>query len=55
MTLAADAPNLDDRGELRTVSDLVHLAGSPNELDPVLERLETAQIVTDIVYSILGV
>lgn len=34
---------------------LYFLAGSPNELDPVLERLETAQIVTDIVYSILGV
>ena len=31
------------------------LAGSPSELDPVLERLETAGIVTDIVYSILGV
>ena len=34
---------------------LYFLAGSPNELDPVLERLETAQIVTDIVYAILGV
>jgi len=31
------------------------LAGSPSELDPVLERLESAGIVTDIVYSILGV
>ena len=31
------------------------LAGSPSELDPVLERLETEGVVTDIVYSILGV
>ena len=31
------------------------LAGSPSELDPVLERLETEAVVTDIVYSILGV
>ena len=31
------------------------LAGSPGELDPVLERLEAAGVVTDIVYSILGV
>jgi len=30
------------------------LAGSPNELDPVLERLEAAGIVKDIVYSVLG-
>jgi acetolactate synthase small subunit len=30
------------------------LAGSPSELDPVLERLETEGVVTDIVYSILG-
>jgi acetolactate synthase small subunit len=31
------------------------LAGSPAELDPVLERLETHGVVTDIVYSILGI
>jgi acetolactate synthase small subunit len=31
------------------------LAGSPSELDPVLERLETEAVVTDIVYSILGI
>ena len=30
------------------------LAGSPNELDPVLERLETAGVVKDIIYSIVG-
>ena len=30
------------------------LAGSPSELDPVLERLETAGVVTDIVYSVVG-
>ena len=30
------------------------LAGSPRELDPVLERLESAGIVKDIVYSVLG-
>ena len=30
------------------------LAGSPSELDPVLERLELAGIVTDIVYAIVG-
>jgi len=30
------------------------LAGSPNELDPVLEQLEAAGIVKDIVYSVLG-
>jgi hypothetical protein len=34
---------------------LYFLAGSPSELDPVLERLETGAVVTDIVYSILGV
>ena len=34
---------------------LYFLAGSPSELDPILERLETAGVVTDIVYSILGV
>ena len=30
------------------------LAGSPNELDPVLARLEADGIVKDIVYSVLG-
>lgn len=30
------------------------VAGSPSELDPVLERLETAGLVKDIVYSIVG-
>lgn len=30
------------------------LAGSPSELDPVLERLEQAGVVTDIVYSVVG-
>jgi hypothetical protein len=30
------------------------LAGAPSELDPILERLETANIVKDIVYSIVG-
>jgi len=30
------------------------LAGSPSELDPVLERLETSGCVTDIVYSVIG-
>lgn len=30
------------------------LAGSPSELDPVLERLAIAGVVKDIVYSILG-
>lgn len=30
------------------------LAGSPSELDPVLERLETEQIVKDLVYSVIG-
>lgn len=30
------------------------IAGSPSELDPVLERLETAGVVTDIVYSVVG-
>ena len=30
------------------------LAGSPSELDPILEKLETAGVVTDIVYSIMG-
>jgi acetolactate synthase small subunit len=30
------------------------LAGSPSELDPVLERLETTGVVTDIVYSVVG-
>ncbi len=30
------------------------LAGSPSELDPVLERLEAEGLVKDIVYSVLG-
>lgn len=30
------------------------LAGSPNELDPVLARLEKDKVVKDIVYSIVG-
>ena len=30
------------------------LAGSPSELDAVLERLETENIVKDIVYSVVG-
>ena len=30
------------------------LAGSPSDLDPVLERLETAGVVRDIVYSVLS-
>lgn len=30
------------------------LAGSPSELDPILERLESDGVVKDIVYSILG-
>lgn len=30
------------------------LAGSPSELDPVLIRLETEGVVTDLVYSIIG-
>jgi len=30
------------------------LAGSPSELDPVLEKLETAGAVKDIIYSILS-
>jgi len=30
------------------------LAGSPSELDPILEQLEAAGIVKDIVYSVLG-
>jgi len=30
------------------------LAGSPNEIDPVLERLEADGVVNDIVYSIIG-
>lgn len=30
------------------------LAGSPSELDPVLERLETDGVVKDIVYSVVG-
>ena len=30
------------------------LAGSPSELDPILDRLETSGVVKDIVYSIVG-
>ncbi len=30
------------------------LAGSPSDLDPVLERLETAGVVKDIIYSVLS-
>jgi hypothetical protein len=30
------------------------LAGSPSELDPVLERLESAGIVKDVIYSVLS-
>ena len=30
------------------------VAGSPSELDPILERLEMAGIVKDIVYSVLS-
>ena len=30
------------------------LAGSPSELEPVLNRLEAAGVVKDIVYSVLG-
>ena len=30
------------------------LAGSPSDLDPVLERLETAGVVNDIIYSVLS-
>ncbi len=30
------------------------LAGSPSELDPILEKLETDGVVLDIVYSIMG-
>lgn len=30
------------------------LAGSPSDLDPVLERLETAGMVKDIIYSVLS-
>lgn len=30
------------------------VAGSPSELDPVLKRLESAGVVKDIVYSIVG-
>ncbi len=44
-------------------SELVHsgpegytflLAGSPSELDPILIRLETEGVVTDLVYSVIG-
>ena len=30
------------------------LAGSPSDLDPVLERLEIAGVIKDIVYSVLS-
>ena len=31
------------------------LAGSPRDLDPVLKRLESGKVVTDIIYSVLSV
>jgi hypothetical protein len=31
------------------------LAGSPGELDPVLQELESGGVVKDIVYSIVGI
>ena len=31
------------------------LAGSPSDLDPVLERLETTGVIKDVVYSVLSV
>jgi len=30
------------------------LAGSPSDVDPVLERLETDGIITDVIYSVLS-
>ena len=30
------------------------LAGSPSELDPILARLESLGVITDIVYSLIG-
>ncbi len=30
------------------------LAGSPSELDPILGRLESSGVITDIVYSLIG-
>jgi hypothetical protein len=30
------------------------LAGSPSELDPILQVLETKGVVKDIVYSVVG-
>ncbi len=30
------------------------LAGSPSELDPVLQQLEKEGVVTDVVYSVIG-
>jgi acetolactate synthase small subunit len=30
------------------------LAGSPSDLDPVLDRLETAGVVRDVIYSVLS-
>jgi hypothetical protein len=30
------------------------LAGSPSDLDPVLERLEAGSIVKDVIYSVLS-
>jgi len=30
------------------------LAGAPSELDPILEGLETGGVITDIVYSVVG-
>ncbi|MCY2988579.1 MAG: phosphate acyltransferase [Planctomycetota bacterium] len=48
MTLAADAPPLDDRSELRTVSDLVHLAGRLSGMTVVVvggDRREDLRLV----------
>jgi acetolactate synthase small subunit len=30
------------------------LAGAPNQIDPVLKRLETGSVVRDIIYSVIG-
>jgi hypothetical protein len=30
------------------------LAGSPSDVDPVLERLETEGLVKDVIYSVLS-
>jgi len=41
---------------VRTASNgfIYFLAGSPHQLDPVVIKLEAAGVVTDIVYSIIG-